>query len=1078
MGTATQNQAYQYQTGDRPLEGFTVQRGVGRGAFGEVYYALSDSGREVALKSVLGYEQIELRGVTQCMNLKSPYLVNIFDIRRNDRGQNFVLMEYVAGPNLRELLNDAPSGLGTQKAAFFLREIGKGLTYLHERGIVHRDLKPGNIFYEDGYVKIGDYGLSKAIAPSQHSGQTITVGTVHYMAPEIGQGRYDRSIDIYALGVLLFEMLTGHVPFFGASHGEILMKHLMEAPDLSGIDEPFATVIRKAMAKEPNERYQSVQEMVEAVFGAEHIQQSVSVFRPESLSMVAERAARKMVATGGPGSSAELANDLRVDRPVSGSPAGDSSDIWLDFGRKIEHMTEHFQRATDDLVARTQMAVGRISRKRTGEPPAAAAAGDGPIEDPMTRRQRRVLAFATAGVIGMGTAFLSGRHGGVVGFAAYVGILGGSVGLVAAYRRWLPKHEPAGFSRRLMLAVPGFLGAVLLSGIVLQASRMDGDAIVGTYAAAAFTFLIMRWDKIMAAQRRERVMLGQAVSAGVVAFAMAALFQGQSIWVMGLMAGIALVVQIASPFTPVASGVRAGSAAQGAAGVRPASAEGRIGVGPASSRSGGKRRHGTAAEAYKTRVTQQTDTVAYRTGRGVREVFDYQEGPLPVGLKIVWLCALVGLFGLGLFCAIASGITPNPDAVVFLGGALACAGGMVVALSQLSKRRYFGIWGNLIKPLLLISCLGVAIFCGIALTDARPGSDDALILAFFTAFCAAAFLALLFVPKDFFGNPARSPGARYGNDRAEAAEQNQSTAILLSCLGIFGVFGLHRFYVGKIGTGLLYFFTAGLFFVGQIYDFFLLISGEFTDAEGRKLRENGQRTEYPPEWKVAPRPAAAMGIAAQPRAEPSGEEGAGAPAVQACSQDPQPPRHEAPLPRYTHGPRRTSFVLSALAYAFLIPAVVIGLGVAFQVPFFLKIGMPFPDVGPELDKLFNYAGWPNLVMRIGTLVAVTLLIVSAMLLAIARREAGVGHVARAVLGNFGLFLAGSACVEAFGRLRWVDLIGDTPQLQKLEIVMNQVESDTILIAAAILIVAIVLMVWPERRRTIPMDGSVHQGVAA
>jgi serine/threonine protein kinase len=190
----TINQAYHYKTGDRPLEGFTIQRGVGRGAFGEVYYALSDSGREVALKSVLGYEQIELRGVTQCMNLKSPYLVSIFDIRQNERGQSFVIMEYVAGPSLRELLNDSPSGLGTQKTAFFLREIGKGLAYLHERGIVHRDLKPGNIFYEDGYVKIGDYGLSKSMTPSQHSGQTITVGTVHYMAPEIGQGRYDMSV--------------------------------------------------------------------------------------------------------------------------------------------------------------------------------------------------------------------------------------------------------------------------------------------------------------------------------------------------------------------------------------------------------------------------------------------------------------------------------------------------------------------------------------------------------------------------------------------------------------------------------------------------------------------------------------------------------------------------------------------------------------------------------------------------------------------------------------------------------------------------------------------------------------------
>src|SRR5438874_3049141 len=295
---------FQYKNGDRPLDGYTIQRAAGRGGFGEVYYALSDSGREVALKVVQGYEQIELRGISQCMNLKSPHLVTIFDVKYNDQGRPFVIMEYVAGPNLRQLLDESPAGLGTQKAAFFLREISKGLTFLHECGIVHRDLKPGNIFYENGYVKIGDYGLSKAISPTQHSGQTVTVGTVHYMAPEVGAGKYDRSIDIYAMGAVLYEMLTGTVPFIGASPSEILMKHLSAEVDMSGIPEPFNTVIRKAMAKNPAERYQSIQEMVEAVFGTEHVRMSVSHFSPDDLSMVAGRVAQKvMLGPDGPGGS-------------------------------------------------------------------------------------------------------------------------------------------------------------------------------------------------------------------------------------------------------------------------------------------------------------------------------------------------------------------------------------------------------------------------------------------------------------------------------------------------------------------------------------------------------------------------------------------------------------------------------------------------------------------------------------------------------------------------------------------------------------------------------------------------------
>ncbi len=88
-------------------------------------------------------------------------------------------------------------------------------------------------------VKVGDYGLSKFISCSRRSGQTESVGTVHYMAPEVANGRYGKEIDIYALGVILYEMLTGRVPFEGESVGEVLMKHLTAAPDVSMLAEPY-----------------------------------------------------------------------------------------------------------------------------------------------------------------------------------------------------------------------------------------------------------------------------------------------------------------------------------------------------------------------------------------------------------------------------------------------------------------------------------------------------------------------------------------------------------------------------------------------------------------------------------------------------------------------------------------------------------------------------------------------------------------------------------------------------------------------------------------------------------------------
>jgi hypothetical protein len=253
---------FQYGSGDTPLEGYKIKRGVGSGGFGEVYFAESDSGKEVALKRIQKNLEVEVRGVRHCLNLRHPNLVGIYDIKFDKLEQGWIVMEYIEGDSLRDRMDRAPNGMSQLDAMQLFAQLAAGVAYLHDQGIVHRDLKPANVFIDGGLVKIGDYGLSKYISASRRGGQTESVGTFHYMAPEIGKGEYGKEIDIYSLGIILYELLTGNVPFDGESSQEIILKHLTADPDLSTIPQPFAFVIQKAMAKNPSLRFRDCRDML------------------------------------------------------------------------------------------------------------------------------------------------------------------------------------------------------------------------------------------------------------------------------------------------------------------------------------------------------------------------------------------------------------------------------------------------------------------------------------------------------------------------------------------------------------------------------------------------------------------------------------------------------------------------------------------------------------------------------------------------------------------------------------------------------------------------------------------------
>ena len=259
---------FSYPSGAKPLTGYTIKRGIGIGGFGEVYFALNDAGKEVALKKIQRNLDIELRGVTQCLNIRHVNLIALWDIQTSNSQESWVVMEYVPGPSLRDILDDYPRGLPESVLKLWFTSIASGVAYLHHRGIVHRDLKPANVFRDDDahVIKIGDYGLSKFISSGRQSGaQTGTVGTVHYMAPEISKGIYGKEIDIYALGIILYELLTGDVPFDGETSQEIMYKHLLDEVNFEKCPSKYLEVLKGSMIKEPETRFSNVSEMMAAM---------------------------------------------------------------------------------------------------------------------------------------------------------------------------------------------------------------------------------------------------------------------------------------------------------------------------------------------------------------------------------------------------------------------------------------------------------------------------------------------------------------------------------------------------------------------------------------------------------------------------------------------------------------------------------------------------------------------------------------------------------------------------------------------------------------------------------------------
>ena len=202
-------------------------------------------------------------------SLSHPNIVSIYDVGHEDENNlYYIVMELVQGKTLKEIIN-SEGVLSWKWAVNIAMQIASALELAHKNGIVHRDIKPHNIIItEDGIAKVTDFGIAKAVSNSTITAFGTTIGSVHYFSPEQAKGGFtDAKSDLYSLGVVMYEMLTGKVPFDADTPVSVALKHMQEEPKEpielnSEIPTAVNQIVIKAMQKEPSARYQNATEML------------------------------------------------------------------------------------------------------------------------------------------------------------------------------------------------------------------------------------------------------------------------------------------------------------------------------------------------------------------------------------------------------------------------------------------------------------------------------------------------------------------------------------------------------------------------------------------------------------------------------------------------------------------------------------------------------------------------------------------------------------------------------------------------------------------------------------------------
>lgn len=269
---------------------YTVRTPIGEGAFSVTYRAVDTAlQRDVAIKvlreqyaSHEGFDSRFEREARSAARISHPNVIPVYDYGRQEH-LPYIVMQYVDGPNLKEYVRDE-GPLTVEEALSFARQILDGLAAIHDEGIVHRDVKPQNVLIDAGLkAKITDFGVAFVAVDPGLTETGMAVGTAAYMAPEQASGeQVGPGADLYAVGVILYELLTGRLPFPGDNPVQVMYRHVNEvpqAPRMLNRSVPIAVeaVVLKALAKEPENRFPDARTMREALLNPGSAMDSTAV---------------------------------------------------------------------------------------------------------------------------------------------------------------------------------------------------------------------------------------------------------------------------------------------------------------------------------------------------------------------------------------------------------------------------------------------------------------------------------------------------------------------------------------------------------------------------------------------------------------------------------------------------------------------------------------------------------------------------------------------------------------------------------------------------------------------------------